>query len=337
MWKKWLLVVIALGLAAYAAKWGWREYRKYQNRIDISSLDLAVPIQYYSQDKDEVDQFWTGYTVRSLPFKTKQESLDYLAWRSQEYPFFPELMNLWGDHSGKVVLDYGCGPGNDLVGFLVYSNAKQIIGVDVSDSALKLASHRLSLHRDADLSRMQLIRVSDANVHIPLPDKSVDYIHCEGVLHHTDNPLAILKEFNRILKDDGQACIMVYFRDSLWMHYFVVYELRTLRKEYEHLNVEETYARTTDDSACPIARCYRPEEFLALTSAAGFQGKFLDAYFGQIELDLFRKYGQKPLQDQRLTKAQKKFFAELVTDADGYPLYHGVHPGNSGVYLLQKK
>jgi hypothetical protein len=28
-------------------------------------------------------------------------------------------------------LDYGCGPGNDVVGFLLHTNAKQVIGMDV--------------------------------------------------------------------------------------------------------------------------------------------------------------------------------------------------------------
>ncbi len=42
---------------------------------------------------------------------------------------------------------YGCGPGNDLVGFLLWGHARQVIGIDISRKALELARRRLALHR----------------------------------------------------------------------------------------------------------------------------------------------------------------------------------------------
>lgn len=334
-------LLLILTATPFLIKRGLSFYRHYANtiQIDLTSLTQSVPIENFAESTsatDDVGRFWNKYTVRSAPFKTRKESLDYLAWRSSAYPLFPELMNLWGNHAGKVVLDYGCGPANDLVGFLEYSKAKQIIGADVSMAALKLASHRLGLHKEADLSRVRLLHLSDTDPVIPLPDKSVDYINSGGVLHHTNNPLAILKEFHRILKDGGEACIMVYHRDSLWMHYRVIYELKTLERYFKHLNIEESYARTTDERSCPIARCYRPEEFLAFTSAAGFRGEFRGAYFSLDELNLYKKHGMQPLKHPRLAEEHKRFFRELTVGPDGYPQHRGVHPGNSGVYQLKK-
>ena len=79
-----------------------------------------------------VERYWTGHTVRSSPFVSAAGSLRYLRWRAQEYPLFHSLMELWADHRDDVVLDYGCGPGNDLTGFLVESQARHVAAIDVS-------------------------------------------------------------------------------------------------------------------------------------------------------------------------------------------------------------
>ena len=51
--------------------------------------------------------------------------------RNSIYPGYIELMPV-NQADGLVVLDYGCGPGNDLVGFGHFSNPKKLIGADVS-------------------------------------------------------------------------------------------------------------------------------------------------------------------------------------------------------------
>ena len=58
-----------------------------------------------------VDDYWNEHTLHQAPFLSAKESERYLRKRNSEYPLFPELMDLYGDHRGEVVLDYGCGPG----------------------------------------------------------------------------------------------------------------------------------------------------------------------------------------------------------------------------------
>src|SRR5207245_86101 len=83
---------------------------------------------------------------------------------------------VWGDE--KVILDYGCGPGNDLVGFAHDSRPKRLIGIDISHTSLSQAEERLRLH-DASADFLQMpYGVYD----IPLESESVDYVHCSGVL-----------------------------------------------------------------------------------------------------------------------------------------------------------
>src|ERR1700674_2219028 len=139
-----------------------------------------------------VDDYWNEHTVHRSPFMLAKESEKYLRKRNSEYPLFTELMDLYGDHAGEVVLDYGCGPGDDVTGFLLWSNAQKVIGIDVSAKALGFLRHRLALHR-VELERVELIRITDSTGKVPLPDDSVDWIQCGGVLHHTTHPQEILR------------------------------------------------------------------------------------------------------------------------------------------------
>src|SRR5215475_4593523 len=122
---------------------------KYLSKIlanTFGNVQKSVDIkQLTNTSLTPVDVYWGEHTVNSVPFKTADESLKYLQWRSEQYPAFHEFMQLYGNHDDQVVLDYGCGPGNDLVGFLVYTNAKEVIGIDVSEKALGLAMQRLAL------------------------------------------------------------------------------------------------------------------------------------------------------------------------------------------------
>ena len=82
----------------------------------------SIPIvDQQSRANTAVDSYWSHHTVNSTPFDSAQASADYLEWRFSVYPLYREFMDLWGNHDDEVVLDYGCGPGNDVTGFLLYT------------------------------------------------------------------------------------------------------------------------------------------------------------------------------------------------------------------------
>src|SRR5579884_4212464 len=96
--------------------------------------------------KRSITKYWSGHNVTShAKFTTAQESLDYFHWRNSQYFNYIQLMPVI-HQDNKVILDFGCGPGNDLVGFGHYSTSKRLIGMDVSQSSLKEAKERLQLH-----------------------------------------------------------------------------------------------------------------------------------------------------------------------------------------------
>jgi ubiquinone/menaquinone biosynthesis C-methylase UbiE len=306
----------------------------------LSKKGTPPPIKHLQAGcSTRVDSFWGEITVigsRLASVKTAYQDRRYLKWRFSIYPLFKEFMELWGKHDGQVILDYGCGPANDLVGFLIYTKAKKVIGIDVSEKAMHFASRRLALHR-VDPHRVELILILDSATTIPLDDESVDYIYCEGVLHHTTKPEALLKEFHRVLKPGGQACIMVYNQDSVWLHLYVAYEQIILQNKFTGMNIYDAFAKTTDGEACPIARCYNAEGFISMCKDAGFSAEYVGGYLSDLELNLLNKYGESALKDERLGNEHKEFLRDLTFDEKGYPRYEGKHAGIGGVYRLYKE
>lgn len=144
-------------------------------------------------------EYWTIHMVAHRNHVTAQESLDFFHWRNSQYPGYVDLMP-FPKHDGKTVLDYGCGPGNDIAGFGEFSKPRKLYGVDVSKTALNAARERFALHG----IEAQLLQVEESGNEIPIPTNSIDYIHSSGVLHHCKNLDAILKEFRRVLKPDGK-------------------------------------------------------------------------------------------------------------------------------------
>ena len=282
-----------------------------------------------------VDSYWDRHTVRADRFRTPRASERYLEWRFAEYPLFREFSGLWGQHDDQVILDYGCGPGNDVTGFAVHTRARRIIGLDVSQTALDLAAKRLGLHKVAN-SRVELKRVADTDPAIPLADDSVDHVNCQGVLHHTSDPQAILREIARVLRPSGTASIMVYNRDSVWFHLCTAYERMIVDDAFPGLDAEQAFARNTDGPDCPISRCYRGDDFLAMCRGAGLAGDFVGGYLSRHELRTLKRSWARALADERLAPEHRDFLRELEFDFNGHPLYRGRHAGIGGTYRLRR-
>jgi hypothetical protein len=88
-------------------------------------------IKEFFASKGGSASYWTNHMVDNKTFDNAESSLRHFKWRNAQYPGYIELMPVRG-HDNKVIVDYGCGPGNDLTGFSVYSFPKKLIGMDVS-------------------------------------------------------------------------------------------------------------------------------------------------------------------------------------------------------------
>jgi ubiquinone/menaquinone biosynthesis C-methylase UbiE len=138
--------------------------------------------------------------------QTSYHTLRRWIWRAiGEFRRNDEAHDLY-DANGKVVLDYGCGPGY-LTKHLIAAGAVHVTGIDVSDAEIEQARERAAANGIEDRSRFL---VADAHA-TDFPDDSFDLIIGDSILHHLELRRALL-EIRRILRPGGRAV----FLEPLW-------------------------------------------------------------------------------------------------------------------------
>lgn len=295
----------------------------------------------FSPSKDRVKKYWTKHNVTNHHyFSSIEDSFDFLDWRNKCYLYYNDLMPT-NAANGMAVLDYGCGPGHDLVGFALSSTPKRLIAADVSKTSINEAKNRLLLHqKNAEFIDLSEVR----NGLLPLENNSIDLIHSSGVLHHIENPLPILQEFRRVLKSDGHIQIMVYNYESIWVHLYVAYELmindgsfknsilRELGLKKRYASLEEAFRGSTDGAHCPVSRFYKRSEFLDILSKAGFSGVYKGASISNW-MEMSRLNNRfAALADRRLPEEHRNFLYNLSFDQKGAPMYEGYVAGIGACY-----
>jgi SAM-dependent methyltransferase len=138
-----------------------------------------------------------------------------------EYAFY-----LLGDVQDKLVVDLGCGVGEEVVP-LRYRGA-HVIGIDISPHLIAIARERLRKYGiDAEL------RIASA-YETRLADESVDVVFCMSVLHHLQLE-RVNNEIRRILKPDGLFILKEPVRFSWTMELSrKLFPAREGRSEFEH-------------------------------------------------------------------------------------------------------
>jgi SAM-dependent methyltransferase len=273
--------------------------------------------------------YWSNYNVLDNRWmSSSEESLKFFEWRVRQYYDYLEYMPVAG-LDGKDVLDYGCGPGHDLVGIATYSRPNKLIGIDVSKASLEQARHRLGLHG----STAELHQICE-NDGLPLEDASIDYVHCSGVLHHVPDPVNVLAEFRRVLRPNGIVRLMVYNYDSIWFHLFSAYLMRFKSPGYRDWDVREIFRISTDTADCPISQAWKPSEIFQLSAVAGFGGRHLGNAVAVRELSILDKRFEAILEVD-LEAEHRDFLLALKFDERGVPLFEGVGAGIDGCYELR--
>src|ERR1700749_435594 len=159
--------------------------------------------------KERVRAFWqehpcgtkfSGAEVGSRGFYEAVEEHRYRTeWHIPEAAGFEKA-------KGLRVLEIGCGLGTDGARFAragaVYTE------VDLTEAAVSLARRRFELE-----GLQGDFRVADAEA-LEFGDESFDLVYSHGVLHHTPDARAAVKEVRRVLKPGGRAVVMLYHRDS---------------------------------------------------------------------------------------------------------------------------
>ena len=107
---------------------------------------------------------------------------------------------------GLRVLEIGCGMGTDGAQFAKAGGV--YTGVDLTEAAIELARKRFEL-----FGLKGTLQVADAE-NLDFADESFDIVYSHGVLHHTPDIAAAVREIHRVLKPGGRAIVMLYHRGS---------------------------------------------------------------------------------------------------------------------------
>jgi len=275
--------------------------------------------------------YWSVYAVAEKEFTSREESLNHFYWRSDQYINYLDLMPVSG-FDGKIVLDYGCGPGNDLIGFIEKSKPLRLIGADVSSRSLDMAKKRVAIHG----GEVDFVKIDENTTTIPIASDSVDYIHSSGVLHHVRKLEPTLNELFRVLKPGGQLRVMVYNYDSIWYHLNTAYIERLKLPNFGAGRLlSDIFRTTTDGKDCPISRVYKPDVFLEILRSFGFDGVYLGSSISMHELNAL-KHRFDAILDIRFEKEHRDFLLELTFDNKKIPIYKGNVAGIDACFLFTK-
>ena len=94
----------------------------------------------------------------------------------------------------KVVLDMGCGSGRYSIA-IKRLGAQKVVGIDLGEG------------KKISFPGVEYLQASA--LELPFPDNSFDFVFCNGVLHHTTNPLQGIREMYRVMKLGGQGWLFL--------------------------------------------------------------------------------------------------------------------------------
>ncbi len=151
----------------------------------------------------------------------------------------------------KNVLEIGVGAGSHAQ--LLAPHSKTFHGIDITDAAIEITRKRFELFNiDGVIETMDAERMS-------YPDASFDLVWSWGVIHHSANTRAVLKEIYRVLKPGGTAITMVYHR-GWYNYYFVGGVVRGILSGgfFKHRSIHKIIQQSTDGA---LARYYTIKEW----------------------------------------------------------------------------
>lgn len=110
---------------------------------------------------------------------------------------------IWDELAGKVVLDFGCGRGGEVID-IARHGAGKVVGLDMRESVLEEA------RRAAEAAG-----VGERCVFTTRAEEPVDVVISLDAFEHFDDPANILRVMRGLLKDDGRAIVMF---GPTWYH-----------------------------------------------------------------------------------------------------------------------
>ena len=148
--------------------------------------------------------FVKKYVDRRDFFRKYREFRYRTEWHIPQFAEFPRA-------AGKLVLEIGCGNGAD--GAMFAMQGANYTGIDLTAAAVNATRE----HFECEGLKGEFHQANAER--LDFPHEHFDLVYSFGVLHHTPDPAAAVREVHRVLKPGGVAKVMLYHRDSF--NYYV--------------------------------------------------------------------------------------------------------------------
>ena len=142
---------------------------------------------------------------------------------------------------GRRVLEIGCGIGTAAINFA--RSGARYTGVELSEASLDLARQRFDVYG----MQGQFYLANAEHLTAVVPVETYDLVYSWGVIHHSPDPGAIIREIQNYMGPHSELRIMVYAHDS-----------------WKRAMIDAGLDQPEAQSGCPIAHTYRREDIPAL-------------------------------------------------------------------------
>jgi SAM-dependent methyltransferase len=214
-----------------------------------------------SADALETEQSFSAKWMRAPDYRKKVSDF-YVKWFLDRYGF-KDLSGLKSFLADKtMILDAGTGTGRDAKTYVDNSTA-EVFGIDIS-KGVEVAYQ--------DLGATQRLNLLRADIQmLPFAPDTFDFVACDQVLHHTENPRNSLEGLLRVLRPGGTIAFYVYRRKGPIREFVDDYvrNVTTRMSDEECYRFSETITRLGKALADLNATVTIPEDVPLLDIKAG--------------------------------------------------------------------
>ena len=176
-------------------------------KLDKNYIHSSSQSTYNKQQQtnDAFSEKWAKYntSVEKETFYSFQKE-----WYLNLYGFSSEKELQQYLSTCKLIIDAGCGLGYKAAWFAKLSPSTIVLGIDFSDAAQQAATNYVAI------PNLYFMQGNISNTGIK--DGAVDFLSCDQVIMHTEDPFKTFSEFARIIKKHrGQIACYFYAKKAL--------------------------------------------------------------------------------------------------------------------------